>query len=201
MAARTGMADLIEQVRGMTDAGVEDYTIGTTTYWSDTSLQTTMDRHREIVFNAPLRSQPTYHAGGSVEYRTYYLGWDNVESGTSAFTLEDSTGEDIAGTAYSCDYAAGIVTFNYDTLGSSLYWTGRSYDLNAAAADIWRMKASHSAKYYNFSTDNHNLSRAQLYEHFMQQAQYYERMAQPSSVLLIRTDTQAQDYGDDNDAT
>lgn len=48
-----------------------------------------------------------------------------------------------------------------------------TYDLNAAAADIWAEKASSVAEDFTFSADGGNFSRAQVYEHYMKQARYY----------------------------
>jgi len=46
MAARTGMNDLITELRGMTNAGSADTTIAGTAYWSDNQLQAILDRNR-----------------------------------------------------------------------------------------------------------------------------------------------------------
>ena len=48
-AARAGMGTLIETLRGMTDAGTADYTIGATTYWSDDAVQMVLDRHMDYI--------------------------------------------------------------------------------------------------------------------------------------------------------
>jgi len=37
--ARTGMTTLIDTLRGYTDAGSSDYTVGTLTYWSDNEMR------------------------------------------------------------------------------------------------------------------------------------------------------------------
>lgn len=51
-------------------------------------------------------------------------------------------------------------------------WTP-TYDLNAAAADIWEEKASAPAQDFNFSADGGNFSRSQVFEQYMQMARYY----------------------------
>ena len=47
MTARTGMADLITELRGFVEAGTADYSIvgsaGTTNYWDDTQLQNILE--------------------------------------------------------------------------------------------------------------------------------------------------------------
>jgi hypothetical protein len=53
--------------------------------------------------------------------------------------------------------------------------TGSSYDLQSAAADVWRRKASHVAPTsFDFSTDNHSVSRSQVYQHCLEMAEFYE---------------------------
>lgn len=51
-------------------------------------------------------------------------------------------------------------------------WTP-TYDLNAAAQDIWEEKASAVAPQHDFSADGSSFSVAQVYEHCMAQARYY----------------------------
>jgi hypothetical protein len=75
---------------------------------------------------------------------------------------------------WTADYRTGAVTFGTSTMGTAYFVTGRSYDLNAAAADIWRKKAAHYAPSFDFSTDNHDLSRSQVYDHCVEMAQFFE---------------------------
>lgn len=51
-------------------------------------------------------------------------------------------------------------------------WTP-TYDMNAAAADIWVEKAAVLAQDYDYSADGANYSRNQPYEQAMKQARYY----------------------------
>ena len=51
-------------------------------------------------------------------------------------------------------------------------WTP-TYDLNAAAADIWEEKAGALAGDFDFSADGASYSRSQAYEQYMKQARYY----------------------------
>jgi len=48
-----------------------------------------------------------------------------------------------------------------------------TYDLNAAAADIWQERASVLAARFDFSADGGNYSRSQAYQQYMTQARYY----------------------------
>ena len=82
----------------------------------------------------------------------------------------------------------GKITFSVDRKGSSYFLTGRSFDINAAAADIWRVKAANAAKMYSFSTDRQSFQRNQYMENCLKMAQYYEGLAKPVSVSLYRSD-------------
>lgn len=57
-----------------------------------------------------------------------------------------------------------------ETVNSS--WLA-TYDLNAAAADVWQERASTLADRYDFNADGANYSRSQQYQQYMQQARYY----------------------------
>jgi len=48
-----------------------------------------------------------------------------------------------------------------------------TYDLNAAAADIWDEKVAKVAQDFNFSADGGRYDRAQVAEMFMKRARYY----------------------------
>ncbi len=48
-----------------------------------------------------------------------------------------------------------------------------TYDLNAAARDIWEEKASAIAEDFDFSADGGKYSRSQKYEQYMKKARYH----------------------------
>lgn len=187
-SAREGMLDMISDLRQMTDAGVNDYSIAGVPYWQDAQLQRVMDKHRVDFRFQQIKPEINYASAGSVSYTTYYIGYGNIESGTAVFTVEDGTGADVGTASWTADYQNGIIIFGADTTGSAYYVTGRRYDLNAAAADIWRMKAANAAKVFDFSTDNHSMKRSQLMAQCKEMAVYYAGMAEPTSISLYRSD-------------
>lgn len=171
---------MIERLRGMTEAGTADYTAGTTVYWSDAALQAVLDDYRNDVRREELTPKLTYGDGGSVFYYDYLSRFGNFEQttgGTAIFYVAVSTGEK-AGTAnYSVDYQRGVVTFAADQGGTAYFLTGSAYDLNAAAAQVWRQKAAHLAQTaMDFSTDGHRFNRSQLVEHALLMAEKYDMM-------------------------
>lgn len=189
--ARTGMTTLIDTVRGMTDAGTADYTVGTVTFWSADEVQRVMDRNRTEVFRSEMTPVQTYNSG-TVEYKQYFGDYGNLEQttgGTSIFYLENAAGSVVGTALYTMDYSAGKATFAADTTGSTMFMYGYSYDLNAAASDIWRMKSANAAKMFDFSTDNMSVKRSQYQDMCIKQAEYFAQMAEPVVVLMSRGDT------------
>jgi hypothetical protein len=179
--ARTGMTAIIEELRGLTEAGTADYTIGTTVMWTNNALQDVLDVHRrDIRFNA-LQAYPNQVSGGSLvwyDYQSQY-GYLEATTGESLITyLQDSTGATLGTALWTADYRRGMFTFGSTTNGTSVYLTGRSYDINAAAADVWRRKAAHYApSSFDFSTDNHSISRSQVYDHAISMVSFFENMS------------------------
>jgi hypothetical protein len=174
---RVGMGNLIEELRGLTEAGTSDYTVGVTTYWDNGQLQDVLDKHRTDIVFEQLSPYPTQAAGGSLlyqDYRSSFGFYEATTGGTAIFYVQDGTGANVGTALWSADYRRGAVAFAADTAGTTYYLTGRSYDLNASAADVWRRKASHAASAFDFSTDNHSVTRSQVYAHALEMAEYYE---------------------------
>lgn len=176
--ARSGLSNLITELRGMTEAGTADYTVSGSTYWSDDHLQDVLDIHRTDIVFEQLSMYPTQVSGGSLSYKDYRSSHGYLETttgGTAVLYLQDATGETIGTSNYTPDYRRGVFAFSTDQRGSVYYLTGASYDLQASAADVWRRKAAHVAPTsFDFSTDNHSVSRSQVYQHCLEMANYFE---------------------------
>ena len=195
MTARSGLSSLITELRGLAEAGTADYTIaGTVTYWTDDQLQDVLDIHRKDVIFEPLQMYPTQISGGSISYQDYRSSFGFYEAttgGTAILYLQDATGATIGSANYTPDYRRGQFQFSANQAGSVYYLTGRSYDLNAAAADVWRRKAAHYAPTsFDFSTDNHTVSRSQIYSHCKEMADYFDGQSGGSiqTVSMFRSD-------------
>lgn len=61
-----------------------------------------------------------------------------------------------------------------------------TYDLHAAAADIWEEKAAQLAAAFDFSADGANFSRSQAYEQSMKQVRYHRSRRSPTSGTLVK---------------
>lgn len=184
--ARTGMQTLIDTVRGYANAAPDEWEVSTDNslieYWSDEEIQRVLDRHKQEYIHEPMDAQPTYESGSTV-FKQYLLGVGNVESGTAVFKIEDTAG---TVTGYTADYTRGIVTFSTDQSGKMFYWSGFAYDLDAAAADIWRMKASHVAGLVDFTTDGHSIKRSQQAQAYLNMAGYYQQRSASEGVQTVR---------------
>jgi len=182
MAIRTGMQTLILTVRGYANAGTSEWTVttdtGILTYWDEYQLQQVLDRHKVEYIHADLQPIQSY-SGGSAIYLQYRTNVPDIESGTAVFKVEDVSG---TVTPSSVDYARGVVTFATDQASKSYWWSGFAYDLNAAAADIWRLKGSHAAEMVDWSTDGHNVKRSQQVKACLDMASYYQNRSSSEGV-------------------
>ena len=187
---RAGMLDMIAELRSMTDAGYDDFRVAGVPYWSDKHLQDKLDRYRVDFIEEDLYAVQQSRLGTSyyLDYRSQYGNLETVASGTSIFKLDNAAGTNIGTSQWSADYQRGVITFGSDTQGSSMLLTGRSYDLNAAAADVWRSKAANAAKMYGFSAGGQSFQRQQFMQNCVSMAQYYEGLAAPTIISLYRGD-------------
>jgi hypothetical protein len=192
--ARSGMADIIAELRMLSSAGTADYSLAGADFWSDSQLQDILDRNAWVMDAEPMTAAPAYIDGGYYEYINYYIGrgWlEKSSGGTAIFYVMDYDGSIISSTLYSVDYNIGQVAFTTDQATESIRLvTCTSYDVNASAAEVWRKKASYYHSAVNFSTDGHNISREQMYLHCMEQARYFETISQEASESadLVRSD-------------
>jgi hypothetical protein len=62
-------------------------------------------------------------------------------------------------------------------------WT-ETYDLNAAAADIWDEKAAALVGRIDFNSDGGQFSASQFYEQAKRQAQFYRSKSRPKGIVL-----------------
>lgn len=59
-----------------------------------------------------------------------------------------------------------------------------TYDLNAAASEIWAEKSAVPAGDFDFSADGGNYSRSQVYEQCMKQSRFYGARRKASTITL-----------------
>ena len=190
--ARSTLAQLITDVRGLTFAGTAEYTLGATVYFSDDHIQRHLDAHREDIWNVPLRAIARPIGGGSVAYYDHEVGYGNLEAtsaGTAIFTVRDSLGATIGTASYSVDYQRGMVTFVTDTAGSARYADARTYNVYAAAADLLESWAAREALSFDIQTEDQRLTRSQKQKQLLAMASEYRAQAGLMTVQMVRSDT------------
>lgn len=170
--ARATLAGPIARVRELAAAGTADYT--------DDAVEAVLDRNRCDFADDRLVPLHETDSGGTVRYYVHRSAYRNLEAtdgGSAVLYVRNASGTR-AGTAdYSVDEAAGRVTFAADTAGSAYYLTGRSYDVYAAAAEIWRMKAAAVAERFDFSADGASFKASQLIDQYNRMADQCSGMA------------------------
>jgi len=186
--ARSGMGDIISQLRAMCGAGVNDYVIAGNPYWSDAQLQTILDKHRFDGYSQeilPVMEMST----GVLSTTRYYIGNHNIESGTGVFWIADSVGNTVSTASYSVDYNLGLVTFTANTAGLAYFATYHSFDINSAASEVWRQKASHYADQVTFKAGNQSVNLSDKLAQALQMASYYAMQSGARSISFERSDT------------
>ena len=189
MAARTTMSDLIQKLRVYTNAGANDFTVNTTTYWSDEQLQDELDKTQKKVNYQTMQAIPTYGVGGTATYTRYQTGladWEKSpiiqNEGGTTLTAGTATGN------YAFDDNIGVVTFVDDTEGFTRYITGYVYNVEMAAAKVWEQKGALYATQFDFSTDNHSVKKSQVLVQCRDMARYYQSRAGVIQVEMVRSD-------------
>jgi hypothetical protein len=200
MALRSTMSSLILHVRELAAIGTDDRTLeGTSTthsYWSDEQVQTVLDRNRLDIVDEELSKHRSINSGGTAEYRIYdsqHRNYEATDGGTAIYYLRTSTGSRAGTATYTPDYASGRVLFAADTLGTAYFLNGRTYDVYAAAAEIWRQKAAQVAERFDFSADGASFRASQLMGHYERMAQEMEKKATFGEAAGVRTVTMFRD--------
>lgn len=59
-----------------------------------------------------------------------------------------------------------------------------TYDLNAAAAEIWKEKAAEVSRLHDFDADGGSFDRSKIYEQYMANVRYYRSQRVPATTTL-----------------
>lgn len=111
----------------------------------------------------------------------------------TALALADATYTDTVLGEYIERYALldgnGEEPQTLDTSTTPPTWTANpnwiaTYDLNAAAADIWEEKAAAVAVDFDFTADGGNYSRSQVFEQYMKNARHYRARRSAKTATL-----------------
>jgi len=182
MTVRTGMTRIIARLREygvVAEIEGQEWEVGIT-LWSDEHLQVLLDTHRLDFGDILLIPRPV-----TISSQATYLRYDipkaqrsrDCEQATTAgvFDIVDITGTEASG-SYTIYYDAGYVEFVEDTGGTSYYVRNlRRYNLDAAAADVWRTKAARRTRMISIKAGSHTLREDQEYKHCMEMVRHFTR--------------------------
>ena len=171
MTLRTGMNNLIKRVRALTDSP-SAYTDTSTPYWADVDLQDILDSNAQLIIDDPLIWRPQVVGGGTVNYfvaNAHYRDLEEATSGTVRWIVRDSVGAEYGTANYTPDYRQGQIRFTTNRGGTAYYLTAYTYDVHAAAADVWLERLGNFADWYAFSADNQRFSRQMAHSQAMRQ--------------------------------
>lgn len=193
MTVRAGMAELIVTLRGYCEAGTDDHEINGVTYWTDQHLQDELDRTQGYIRNYDLNALEMIVAGvyQVFDYRIPEQAgeWFEQAGDGSGFVVRDGSGTEIDSAEYAVNYAARLITFSADQGSAVRTLDAKIYDMNKAAAEVWRKKAGFAAEAVDWSSDNHSVKGSQEYEHCLAMEKFHTNKAGVSVGTFIRTDT------------
>lgn len=184
MAVRASMATLITTLRGLTNASTSDTTIDGVTYWSDQHVQDVLDRHKQF-FTVKLTAQPHYE-NGTLVYKRWAVP-KSVGAYVESPVIATLTGYVISDSDYTLDSNAGLVTFN-DSSTAGYTISGYSYNMPAAAGELWGTKASHRAHLVTIKSGAHQLWADQEYQHYLERAREFTSKSGIKYVKVRMTD-------------
>jgi hypothetical protein len=190
-AIRLGMLGLVQELRGLCNIGTADYSVNGMDYYTDYQLQSVLDRHVKSLDYVQLRSVTEYNSGGTAVYHDFYAPLGNLEasvSGSAYWQVHDQNNVPVGTANYTPDYNRGHIRFTADTAGSAYYLRGRSYDLNRAAAEIWKQQASFVAMKYDIRMDDQAMNRSQMHKHCLAMAAEFQKQAGARTVRMVRGD-------------
>ena len=166
-ACRAGMKYVVSRLRQMTNADVHELAIAGQVYWSDSDIQDVLDRYSTRVIEKELEFVPQYE-DGTVIYKILPTNIKDLEgpsSGATRWVMRDTVGAAIGTALYSYNDYTGMVDFSSDTGGTiSTNLTAYTYDVYAAAADIWDWRIANFAMWYDFRSENQSMSRSQAFK-------------------------------------
>jgi len=195
MTARLGMAAPITRLRQLTNAGSADYTVAGVNYFTDDQMQAELDRTSSFLSRVRLFSVPTWQASIFVYY-DYIMPEgmpDDFEhyasDGSSKFAIKDGAGTTINPNTYTVNYEAKRINFGtVDQQNKLLFLDVIVLDVNRAAAQIWRQKASFVSAQVDWSTTGNNIRASQESAAYIAQAEKYESLSGVKQSNLVRTD-------------
>lgn len=192
MPIRTTIASLIAEVRLMiadTDTSCQQF--------ADQVIQNHLDATRDDVRYEELTPAPAVvnlmntTAGAQLVFADYYSQFQWWEDDA---VIQDGHFAQL--TPLASDMIVGHWQFQLDVFNTGiapgqyppLFITGKTYDLNLAAATLLEFWAATAARAYDFTADGATFRRSQMQAGLLKQAEYYRRQARVRSMQALRSD-------------
>lgn len=175
---RPGMPNLISRVRGL----ISD-PAGSNQVFTDEEYQDALDPTREEVRYARLEPLESRAPGGAVTYlifRAPHGDWEEDEQ------LVDGSYNVL--TPSEADRVNGRWTFASEPTGAVVLLVGKTYDLNAAAAEMLVRWSATQKFEYTFSPGKGNYTRSQKFQQCMQMADAFRARARVRAICAERRD-------------
>jgi hypothetical protein len=185
MTLRTGMTELVAEVRRKTDTTDDDVTIGGVTYWTDDQLQAIIDQHGMDMLDLRLLPYPLA-VDNVTTWTKYYIPSQYGLWWESDFQVVTSTGALVPSTDYTYSRYKNLVEFDTDTAGVMYFLRGTVYDLNLAIAQVWQEKADMRTRLVDWRAGQHAVKEDQEYQHCVERVKFY-RGKRLFSVKMIQT--------------
>lgn len=174
MATRTGMANLIAELRVLTDTvditndALVDFGI-----WTDEALQAVLDMTCKSFLNDIPLIPTTNLDNETLRYHIPLPANSWVEQDGTLTFLVDSTGTVVLD-SHTIDYNTNTVVFDADTNGIEYNLRGVAYAMYDAAADVWQKKMSLRSSMIHVKAGSHTLHEEQEYEHCKERYMFFK---------------------------
>ncbi len=179
MSARTSLAAILTQLRLLIDDPA-----GASQMFTDDQLQIVLDQHAVQASYETLSPIENIASGGAVEYKKFISEHKFWEADAA---LVDGNYTTLTPT--SSDYLAAKWTFSTSQNLPVLIY-GQWFDINAAAAEAWELKAAAYANEYDSNVDGGSYSLSQKKDAALQMAAQFRSKSLGSSgnISLRRND-------------
>lgn len=159
-----------------------------TVIFSDDRIQDILDSNQTQLVDSKLYPIPERIDGENnyLRYNSPYSHLEGTATGTANVRIANSNGSVV--TNFSEYPRQGYFVFNANTLGTSYYYTGNSYDLNSAIADGWEEKASYYSTQFDFTVEGRGFKKSQIVGQCLNMAQKYRSQSSIGLVPIYRGD-------------
>jgi hypothetical protein len=159
------------------------------TWPDDQTLQDVLDDdHQSVWRNLPLQMTET-RAAGTIKFQDFYSVSRAGGNWESDAVLVDAGYQVIDSSKYVADFTVGHWAFT-DQPAYPVYITGKTFDLNGAAADLLeREAASQRKKFDTAETGGASAKRSQIVSNILTLASKYRAKQRPKTSKPVRSDT------------